>query len=204
MSATNSTPNYGLSQFIGTDVPGWLSDYNSDNAKIDTAIYQAKAAADAAGTTAGQAANDITTINQTLTTQAAQISAAAQSASQAQTTAGQALTAAQGADAKAEQALAAVGSGSSVANLQVSTTGWALDSGSGRQKKTLTVTKVNSVNPMAAIGVSPGAVAPTDAEIAAFGVLVAIHPNDTTNTIDLYATAVPSSAFYLQIGGVTV
>ena len=102
MSATNQTANYGLSQFIGTDVPGWLSDYNSDNAKIDTAIYAAKSAADAAATTAGQAANDITSINQTLTTQAAQISAAAQSASQAQTSAGQALNTAQQADGKAD------------------------------------------------------------------------------------------------------
>lgn len=203
MSATNQTANYGLSQFIGTDVPGWLSDYNSDNSKIDTAIFAAKSAADAAGTTAGQAANDITSINQTLTTQAAQISAAAQSASQAQTSAGQAMTAAQAADAKADQALAAVGSGASVANLLVSNTGWTADATSGRQKKTLTVTKVSNVNPAAAIGCASGSVAPTDAEIAAFGVLVAVRPNDTTNTIDLYASAVPSASFYLQIAGVT-
>lgn len=102
MSATNSTTHYQLSQFIGTDIPGWLSDYNSDNAKIDTGIFNAQSAAESAGTTATQAANDIQTINGTLTTQAAQISAAAQSASQAQTSAGQALTAAGTADAKAD------------------------------------------------------------------------------------------------------
>lgn len=36
MSSTNSTTNYGLSQFISTDCPAWLGDYNQDMAKIDT------------------------------------------------------------------------------------------------------------------------------------------------------------------------
>ncbi len=35
---TNQTVNYGLSQFIGTDIPNPLTDYNGDMAKIDTAI----------------------------------------------------------------------------------------------------------------------------------------------------------------------
>lgn len=203
MSATNSTSHYQLSQFIGTDVPGWLSDYNSDNAKIDTGIFNAQSAAEAAGATAGQAANDIQTINSTLTTQAAQISAAAQSASRAQTSAGQALTEAEAADAKAEQALAAIGAGGSVANIQVSNTGWTLDATSGRQKKTITVVKVSNVNPATGIGVAPGSVAPTDTEIAAFNTLVAVRPDDSNNTIDLYASAIPAAAFYLQIAGVT-
>lgn len=90
MSSTNKTANYGLSQFIGTDVPGWLSDYNSDMSKIDAGIHSAKGTADSAAAQATQSANDITTINGTLSTQAAQISAAAQSASTAQTAAGQA------------------------------------------------------------------------------------------------------------------
>lgn len=38
MSATNHTPNIGLSQFIGTDKPTWLGDYNSDMEKIDKSI----------------------------------------------------------------------------------------------------------------------------------------------------------------------
>ena len=38
MSSTNKTTNYSLSQFVGTDVPSYLGDYNSDMSKIDKAI----------------------------------------------------------------------------------------------------------------------------------------------------------------------
>ena len=38
MAHTNETVNYGLSQFVGTDIPNPLVDYNGDMAKIDTAI----------------------------------------------------------------------------------------------------------------------------------------------------------------------
>lgn len=44
MTATNKTSNYQLSQFVGTDRPTWLGDYNGDMAKIDA---QMKANADA-------------------------------------------------------------------------------------------------------------------------------------------------------------
>ena len=35
MASTNKTTNYELSQFLGTDKPAWLSDYNTDMSKID-------------------------------------------------------------------------------------------------------------------------------------------------------------------------
>lgn len=38
MASTNKTTNYELSQYIGTDKPTYLGDYNSDMSKIDTAI----------------------------------------------------------------------------------------------------------------------------------------------------------------------
>lgn len=44
MASTNKTANYDLSQFVGTDRPTWLGDYNSDMTKIDA---QMKANADA-------------------------------------------------------------------------------------------------------------------------------------------------------------
>lgn len=44
MAHTNVTVNYELSQFLGTDKPAWLVDYNGDMLKIDTAL---KANADA-------------------------------------------------------------------------------------------------------------------------------------------------------------
>lgn len=40
MTATNHTENYDLSQFVGTDHPTWLGDYNSDMAKIDAQMKQ--------------------------------------------------------------------------------------------------------------------------------------------------------------------
>ena len=51
MTATNKTANYKLSQFVGTDRPTWLVDYNGDMAKIDARMKQnaddiASAAAD--------------------------------------------------------------------------------------------------------------------------------------------------------------
>lgn len=39
MSHTNSTTNYNLPEFIGTDTPGWLTDINGAMADIDAAIY---------------------------------------------------------------------------------------------------------------------------------------------------------------------
>lgn len=40
MSSTNKTANYELSQFVGTDIPSILNDYNGDMRKIDTAIKE--------------------------------------------------------------------------------------------------------------------------------------------------------------------
>lgn len=40
MTATNKTANYDLSQFVGTDRPTWLGDYNSDMSKIDAQMKQ--------------------------------------------------------------------------------------------------------------------------------------------------------------------
>lgn len=40
MSSTNKTTNYELSQFVGTDIPSILVDYNGDMRKIDTAIKE--------------------------------------------------------------------------------------------------------------------------------------------------------------------
>lgn len=47
MASTNHTTNYSLSQFVGSDKPAWLGDYNQDMDKIDT---QMKVNADAIST----------------------------------------------------------------------------------------------------------------------------------------------------------
>lgn len=46
MSSTNATSHYNLSQYIGTDKPTYLVDYNGDMSKIDAGIYAAKSEAD--------------------------------------------------------------------------------------------------------------------------------------------------------------
>lgn len=47
MSSTNKTSNLELSQFIGTDSPKWLTDYNSDMQKIDAGVAAVQTQANA-------------------------------------------------------------------------------------------------------------------------------------------------------------
>lgn len=55
MSATNHTTYYKLPQFIGTDIPSWLGDWNDTMGLIDTALNTIKTSAEGAKTTADQA-----------------------------------------------------------------------------------------------------------------------------------------------------
>ncbi len=59
MASTNKTTNYELSQFVSSDKPAWLGDYNADMAKIDTAM---KANADSATGADGKATANATAI----------------------------------------------------------------------------------------------------------------------------------------------
>lgn len=74
MSHTNETVNYHLSQFVGTDIPNPLVDYNGDMEKIDTAI---KNVADAEAGYASDIANlEIQNGSEPLTTTAQTLSGA--------------------------------------------------------------------------------------------------------------------------------
>lgn len=55
MSSTNKTTYYNLSQYIGTDKPTYLQDYNNDMSKIDRAIHDVNGTATTANQTAGSA-----------------------------------------------------------------------------------------------------------------------------------------------------
>lgn len=68
MSSTNKTTNYELSQYVGTDKPTYLGDYNGDMLKIDTQMKSnhdlassASSAATAAGDSASSALSKATT-----------------------------------------------------------------------------------------------------------------------------------------------
>ena len=68
MASTNKTTNYNLSQFIGSDKPAWLSDYNQDMTKIDTAIKNASDTATSASGSAGAATTAIGVLTDLTTT----------------------------------------------------------------------------------------------------------------------------------------
>lgn len=110
MSSTNKTTNYELSQFIGSDKPAWLQDYNTDMSKIDA---QMKANADgvtsASGTAsaASTALGDITSLTTTDKSSAvAAINEVKSTADTAANTAQAAATTANSANSKADTALA--------------------------------------------------------------------------------------------------
>lgn len=54
MGHTHNTPNFGLPQFIGTDKPSWLEDFNLSMQTIDTALAQNRAASEGAEQSAAQ------------------------------------------------------------------------------------------------------------------------------------------------------
>ena len=109
MASTNKTTNYELSQYVGTDKPTYLGDYNSDMLKIDT---QMKANADNVATAISSAQTATSTANQANTT-AGQANTTAQTAN---TTAGQANTTANNAQSTANSALSTATTASSKAD----------------------------------------------------------------------------------------
>lgn len=76
MGHTNSTVNYNLPQFVGTDKPSWLGDVNNAFLAIDAAIAAAKTEADSAAggvaglqTTVGSHTTQIGTLTEAVTAQ---------------------------------------------------------------------------------------------------------------------------------------
>lgn len=125
MSSTNKTNYYDLSQYVGTDKPTYLGDYNSDMSKIDSAIHGVQETATTANQTAGSAESKVTVTNQSVeslkgrvgvvegnvsnlqekdTTQDSAINSAKQTAESANTTANNALQSANNANVKVDSA----------------------------------------------------------------------------------------------------
>lgn len=99
MASTNKTANYNLSQFIGSDKPTYLGDYNADMLAIDTGMATNKTNADNAVSVAN-AANQTAGNAQTTATQAQQTANSANTLAQTAKTA--ADTAQAGVDANSE------------------------------------------------------------------------------------------------------
>ena len=101
---TNSTSNYELSQFIATDKPTFLGDYNGDMLKIDTAIAGVDAKAIGADSKADTAITAANTASDTASNAATLANTANTNANSALATAGNAATAASAAQSSADAA----------------------------------------------------------------------------------------------------
>nr|DAT68335.1 MAG TPA: hypothetical protein [Caudoviricetes sp.] len=86
MASTNKTTTLDLSQFVGTDKPDWLTDYNEDMEKIDAWATSAE--------------SDINTANNNADSAKVSAQSASTAATTAVNTATQALTSADNANAK--------------------------------------------------------------------------------------------------------
>lgn len=104
MSSTNKTEHYNLSQYIGTDKPTYLGDYNSDMAKIDTGINNAQAKADSADGKAETAQSTAEQANQNASSSVTLAQTASQNATEALNKVGEANAHANEALEKAEEA----------------------------------------------------------------------------------------------------
>ena len=111
MSASNSTPNYKLSQYTGSDKPTYLGDYNTDMLKIDTNLKKisnkaegAESGIASATATANQALENANLASTKSDTAQATAEQAQTSATNAQSTAEQAKTSATNAQSTATEA----------------------------------------------------------------------------------------------------
>ena len=109
MSSTNKTTNYDLSQYIGSDKPTYLSDYNGDMYKIDA---QMKVNADNIATAISSASTATSTANSAVST----ANSASSDAASALSTANSASTTAGNAQSTANSALSTATAAQTTAN----------------------------------------------------------------------------------------
>lgn len=112
---TNSTQNYELPQFVGTDKPTWLGDFNTAMATIDTAMGTNASNISSLGTrvtsaegVANQASTDVAGLTSTVNTLSSNVTSATTTANNAQSTATSALSTANTADGKADTNASAI------------------------------------------------------------------------------------------------
>lgn len=108
-ASTNKTANYDLPQFVGTDKPTWLGDFNQAMFDIDagmhanaTDIESAETIAQNASASASQASQDVAGLTSTVNTLSSDVTSATTTANNAQQTATSALNTANTANGKAD------------------------------------------------------------------------------------------------------
>ena len=119
MGYTNKTSHYELPQYVANDKPSWLGDFNAAMLKIDTAIADTDATAEAANSAATGAQTQVASLSAQLSTIQGQVNTAVDTATaadgkattaqtiatQANTAAGEAKTLAETAKQSADLAL---------------------------------------------------------------------------------------------------
>ena len=108
-ASTNKTANYELPQFIGSDKPTWLGDFNEAMADIDAGMHEnasdiSAMASDVqtATATASQASQDVSGLTSTVNTLSSTVSSVQTTANNASQTASSALNTANTANGKAD------------------------------------------------------------------------------------------------------
>ena len=108
-ASTNKTANYDLPQFVGTDKPTWLGDFNSAMSAIDAGMAENKAdiksmdtRVTSAESSASSASQAVTTLTGRVATVESGVSTATTTANNAQQTATSALNTANTANGKAD------------------------------------------------------------------------------------------------------
>lgn len=66
MASTNKTEHYGLPQYVPSDHPDFLTDFNNAFKKIDDVLYQLASSASTVETQTNQNSSSIVTINQSI------------------------------------------------------------------------------------------------------------------------------------------
>lgn len=116
-ASTNKTANYDLPQFVGTDKPTWLGDFNEAMADIDTGMHKnatdiSTMATDVANAVAvsSQASQDVSSLTSTVNTLSNNVTTIGTTANNAQQTATSALNTANTANGKADTNAGAISS----------------------------------------------------------------------------------------------
>ena len=116
-ASTNKTANYDLPQFVGTDKPTWLGDFNSAMSAIDTGMAENASDISAmesdvatATSTASQASQAVSSLTSTVNTLSTNVQSATTTANNASSTASSALNTANTANGKADTNASAISS----------------------------------------------------------------------------------------------
>lgn len=130
-ASTNKTANYELPQFVGTDKPTWLGDFNTAMATIDGGMAENKSniksmdsRVSSAEATASQASQNVSALTTRVDSVESSVSSATTTANNAQSTATTALNTANTANGKSDTNASAITTiESNVSALQTKTAG---------------------------------------------------------------------------------